>query len=789
MRFVHEPGSVVHVFVKDATVGPARRLVGYYDTDHLEDLSRDVQQYSGRATGIFYNLNPVDSSCLDRAKNCLKPVWNASSADESDILHRRLMLIDIDPVREPDCSATNEEKDVAYWLGRIISRDLRKAGWPKPVVVDSGNGFHLLYRVDLPVDDEELICNCLKALADKYDCEEVKIDTGVFDAPRIAKLPGTKACKGDSTPLRPHRQSGFFRLPADFKAVPKSLLCQLASQAPPKPELPAVPNKAPIQVGDEAKQITNARAYLLKIPPAISGQNGRNQFLNAACRLVDDFALSAEQARPLLEEYNQRCVPPFDSRGVQDKLNSALQKVAERNGPSGRLLLGTSVKSSVKESAAETNFLGHVPDFGYADDATIMRSVTKPYWNGFSVWYWLLWDSLHSDFHVPDLMLRQWHWGANHDRNWKARIEAKTGLKPVAKANCTAETCILHGSGLKHGHYGVNVERYGLLENFCPAEMQQLGCQREFELFDESYREKREELQKAGTLFNVYWPALVLGSSRKVGWSWPQQRLVVGMVLELTRTRRKAGEDIAGEIVTGGLVPTSKDATHRTVCPLLDPAEEYVSFAGNGKRKGRGYQLVGLTGKGWIHRAGYLNAPEMNANEQLDALKSFLSNLESLSDDLGLIPAAIHQGDWKNLDEMIDCTCTGRGRDWLENCTMRIYAPADWRRRWRKFFSDKLGFQWIPASPDDSDISLESGKPRDPQQMTSANQVKRWLKDKKWTQQRLAEEIASVTGEKCSVGRVQRHLSGKSQTASFFEEVDQVNVMHPKATPEVTKQC
>jgi hypothetical protein len=110
LRFVHEPGSVVYVFVKDATVGPARRLVGYYDTDHLEDLSRDVQQYSGRATGIYYSLNPVDSSCLDRAKNCLKPVWNASSADESDILHRRLMLIDIDPVREPDCSATHDEQ-------------------------------------------------------------------------------------------------------------------------------------------------------------------------------------------------------------------------------------------------------------------------------------------------------------------------------------------------------------------------------------------------------------------------------------------------------------------------------------------------------------------------------------------------------------------------------------------------------------------------------------------------------------------------------------------------------
>jgi hypothetical protein len=73
LRFVHEPGSVVHVFAKDVTAGSHRHYVGYYDTDHLKKLWQDVQQYSGRATGIFYKLNPVRPSCLDRAANCLKP--------------------------------------------------------------------------------------------------------------------------------------------------------------------------------------------------------------------------------------------------------------------------------------------------------------------------------------------------------------------------------------------------------------------------------------------------------------------------------------------------------------------------------------------------------------------------------------------------------------------------------------------------------------------------------------------------------------------------------------------
>ncbi len=788
LRFVHAPGSVIQVFVKEATTGSPQHHVGYYDTDHLEELQQDVQPYSGDATGIYYGLNPVSPSCLDRAKNCLMSVTQAASAKNSDIQHRNLMLIDIDPVREPDCSATNEEKDVAYWIGRIVSRDLRKAGWPKPVVVDSGNGYHLLFRVDLPADDEDLIRNCLRALASRYDRDEVKIDTGVFDARRIAKLPGTMACKGQSTHERPHRKSGFFKPPTDFTVVPDQLLRELADQAP--ATAPQVPSKKPglIQVADESMQISDARAYLAKMPPAVSGQGGRNHFLNAACRLVDDSALPREQALPLLEEYNQRCVPPFDSHEVQDKLNSALQKVAERNGPSGRLLRGTDVARRVTGPVAKNRFVGYVPDFGHAVNAAVMIPVTSPRLSEFWVWYYLLWRSLRSDVHVPDVMLRQWHWGADYDRNWKARLKKKVGLKTAKKADCTADTCMLFNTGITHNHYYFRPDMYGQLDAFCSSEERKPGCLRVFDVYGEKYKEVREELQKSGELFNVYWPALVLGSSRRVGWSWPQQRLVVGMVLELTRRARQPEEDIAGEIVKDGVVAASKNTARKITCPLLNPETEYVSFAGNGKRKGRGYQLVGRTGKGLIHRAGYLNALQMNEKERMDGLRSFLKDLEILSGDLGLIPAAILHGSWKNIDEMIDCTRTGRGQDWLDDCTMRVYAPADWRHRWRKFFSEKLGFEWIPASPDDSAARLDSDKPRDPQQITSANQVKKWLKDSTWTQRRLAEEIASVTGKKCSLRRVQRHLGGESCTRSFFEDVGRVKAEGQKATPEVTNQ-
>ena len=69
--------------------------------------------------------------------------------------------------------------------------------------------------------------------------------------------------------------------------------------------------------------IENARRYVAKIPPAISGQGGHNQAFKVACILVKGFALSVEQAIPIFDEYSQRCTPPWSPRELEHKLGSA----------------------------------------------------------------------------------------------------------------------------------------------------------------------------------------------------------------------------------------------------------------------------------------------------------------------------------------------------------------------------------------------------------------------------------------------------------------------------------
>ncbi|APW59201.1 DNA primase family protein [Paludisphaera borealis] len=75
---------------------------------------------------------------------------------------------------------------------------------------------------------------------------------------------------------------------------------------------------------------TRASSYVAKLPPAISGQGGHGRAFHAACVLVKGFGLSIDQARPLLEDWNRSCVPPWSAAELEHKLQSADKAPDER---------------------------------------------------------------------------------------------------------------------------------------------------------------------------------------------------------------------------------------------------------------------------------------------------------------------------------------------------------------------------------------------------------------------------------------------------------------------------
>ena len=161
-------------------------------------------QWDREVPGIYVTLNPINTALLARSRNRAIPFCDTTTAD-GDVTARRWLPIDCDPVRPAGIPSTDGEHDAALARARAIREALAARGWPDPILADSGNGAHLLYRVDLPADDGGLLARCLEALAFGWDDGAVTIDRSVHNPARIWKVYGTVARKGDGTPDRPQR--------------------------------------------------------------------------------------------------------------------------------------------------------------------------------------------------------------------------------------------------------------------------------------------------------------------------------------------------------------------------------------------------------------------------------------------------------------------------------------------------------------------------------------------------------------------------------------------------------
>ncbi|MGR0480769.1 MAG: hypothetical protein ACTFAL_05010 [Candidatus Electronema sp. V4] len=159
--------------------------------------------------GIYCTLNPVNPALLGRAENRLKA--NAPRTADKEITAVRHLLVDADPKRPAGISSTEAEKAAAFALLRRIMAELRILGWDEPLFADSGNGGHLIYRIE--PDCGPLVPDLLKFLAHAYSDELVDIDTAVGNPARLTKVYGTMTRKGDSTGERPHRYASILHLP------------------------------------------------------------------------------------------------------------------------------------------------------------------------------------------------------------------------------------------------------------------------------------------------------------------------------------------------------------------------------------------------------------------------------------------------------------------------------------------------------------------------------------------------------------------------------------------------
>jgi hypothetical protein len=215
LRLFIEPGQVTELRALKVRRRGERQHneAGFFDYAHLQDMARAALKVTEHARGVYFTLNPLKTDLLARRANRTEWAQEGELSKDKDVLCRSWLLVDADPIRDPLVSATDVEKASAHETIMAVRDFLCGRGWRKPILADSGNGYHLLYRIDLPTDDGGLVKRILQALAQRFDSDAVKIDQTVFNPARICKVPGTFACKGDSIPERPHRRAKLLEVP------------------------------------------------------------------------------------------------------------------------------------------------------------------------------------------------------------------------------------------------------------------------------------------------------------------------------------------------------------------------------------------------------------------------------------------------------------------------------------------------------------------------------------------------------------------------------------------------
>lgn len=217
-----------------------KRTYSGYFTD-VDTLLNEIRKYDN--CNIYFTLNAINPACYDREQHDRIVTKPKSTTSDNDIVGRDWILIDIDTKKPSDTNSTDEEKEMAKEVVNNVFKFLRDEGFEKPVVCDSGNGFHLLYKIAMKNSNENTtICKeFLQVLDMLFSNPNVEIDCTTHNASRVCKLYGTFSRKGSNTKKRPQRESKILRIPDEVKITPNEYFAKVAAMLP-KPEQPSKSN-------------------------------------------------------------------------------------------------------------------------------------------------------------------------------------------------------------------------------------------------------------------------------------------------------------------------------------------------------------------------------------------------------------------------------------------------------------------------------------------------------------------------------------------------------------------
>jgi hypothetical protein len=255
-RILFNPKQLVEV----RAMGTNGHWRGFYFDDH-ERMAQVVEQLDqdDRVQSLYYVFNLVDPKLVESRQTCQCDkcvrggliVKNPTSDEVEKIITGpsqhltqneevrtiRWLFIDVDTIRatghEHDPS-TREEKAACKEVTKKVLSYLKDKGWPSALLGNSGNGYHILLRIEQPNTPATIMYveDCLKALSAKFTCEAADIDCSVFNPNRLTRAYGTHTRKGIETEDRPYRPNGLYKPEASLRVVSLDQMIALADEAP-----------------------------------------------------------------------------------------------------------------------------------------------------------------------------------------------------------------------------------------------------------------------------------------------------------------------------------------------------------------------------------------------------------------------------------------------------------------------------------------------------------------------------------------------------------------------------
>lgn len=215
--------------------GGKRVLSGYFT--QVDTLFQQFDTIDPRLTNTYISINRVNKACYSREQRDCFRLTDLNTHDY-EIDAYEWLFVDLDPKRLTGISSTDEELEAARVLSDKVYSYMKNLGFHEPIRAMSGNGHHLLYKIDLLNTDENktLVGRCLENLASMFNSDKVQIDTINHNQSRVCKLYGTMAQKGANTEERPFRMSYLTYVPKKIEINDVDLLTILANELPEPPK-------------------------------------------------------------------------------------------------------------------------------------------------------------------------------------------------------------------------------------------------------------------------------------------------------------------------------------------------------------------------------------------------------------------------------------------------------------------------------------------------------------------------------------------------------------------------